>query len=108
MPFAEIDDQVVGSVFLMKTDDPKVGMLGLLYVELAARGLGVGSRLVGLCRERAQELGYRKLVLCTNDVLVSARKIYQAAGFTLLEEKRHHSLGMDLVGQAWAIDRQKK
>ena len=105
---AEIDDQVVGSVFLMKTDDPDVGKLRLLYVEPAARGLGVGSRLVGLCNERAQELGYRKLMLWTNDVLVSARKIYQAAGFTLLEEKRHHSFGMDLVGQTWALGLQNR
>jgi hypothetical protein len=63
---------------------------------------------VGLCNERAQELGYRKLMLWTNDVLVSARKIYQAAGFTLLEEKRHHSFGMDLVGQTWALGLQNR
>lgn len=101
---AEIDDQVMGSVFLMKTDDPEVGKLRLLYVEPAARGLGVGSRLVRLCIERARELGYRKLMLWTNDVLVSARKIYQAAGFTLLQENRHYSFGKDLVGQTWVLD----
>ena len=104
---AEVDDQVVGSVFLMKTDDPEVGKLRLLYVEPAARGLGVGSRLVHLCIERARELSYQKLILWTNDVLVSARKIYQAEGFTLLEENRHRSFGKDLVGQNWVLDLQK-
>ncbi len=104
---AEIGDQVAGSVFLMKTDDPGVGKLRLLYVEPAARGLGVGSRLVHLCVERARELRYQKLILWTNDVLVSARKIYQAAGFTLLEENRHRSFGKDLVGQNWVLDLQK-
>jgi len=101
---AELDDQVVGSVFLMKTDDPQIAKLRLLYVDPAARGLGVGSRLVHACIERARELGYRKLTLWTNDILVSARKIYQAAGFILQEENRHHSFGKDLVGQTWTLD----
>jgi DNA-binding MarR family transcriptional regulator/N-acetylglutamate synthase-like GNAT family acetyltransferase len=101
---AELDDQVVGSVFLMKADDPEVAKLRLLYVDPAARGLGIGSRLVQMCIARARELEYRKLTLWTNDVLVSARKIYQAAGFTLLEENRHHSFGKDLVGQTWVLD----
>ncbi len=105
---AEIDDQIIGSVFLMKTDDLEVAKLRLLYVEPAARGLGVGSRLVSRCIERARELGYGKLVLWTNDVLLSARKIYQAAGFTLLEKNRHHSFGMDLVGQTWVLDLQDR
>jgi len=101
---AEIDGQVMGSVFLMKTDDSGVAKLRLLYVDPAVRGLGIGSRLVRMCIERARELSYRKLVLWTNDVLVSARKIYEGAGFTLLEENRHHSFGKDLVGQTWALD----
>jgi DNA-binding MarR family transcriptional regulator/N-acetylglutamate synthase-like GNAT family acetyltransferase len=101
---AELDAQIVGSVFLMKTDDGDVAKLRLLYVEPAARGLGVGSRLVRMCMERARELGYRKLTLWTNDVLTSARKIYQAAGFALVEENRHHSFGKDLVGQTWMLD----
>jgi DNA-binding MarR family transcriptional regulator/GNAT superfamily N-acetyltransferase len=105
---AELDGQVVGSVFLMKADDPEVAKLRLLYVDPAARGLGVGSRLVRMCIERARELGYRRLALWTNDVLVSARKIYQAAGFTLQEENRHHSFGKDLVGQTWILDLKNK
>jgi hypothetical protein len=41
--------------------------------------------------------------LWTNDVLVSARRIYQAAGFKLAQEERHHAFGKDLVGQTWAL-----
>jgi DNA-binding MarR family transcriptional regulator/N-acetylglutamate synthase-like GNAT family acetyltransferase len=101
---AELDGQVVGSVFLMKTDDGEVAKLRLLYVEPVARGLGVGSRLVWMCIERARELGYRKLTLWTNDVLTSARRIYEATGFALAEENRHHSFGKDLIGQTWMLD----
>ena len=101
---ADLDGNVVGSVFLMKSNDAQVAKLRLLYVDPSARGLGIGSRLVQKCIARARELGYEKLTLWTNDILVSARKIYQATGFSLLEENRHHSFGKDLVGQTWVLD----
>jgi DNA-binding MarR family transcriptional regulator/GNAT superfamily N-acetyltransferase len=100
---AEMGGQIVGSVFLMKSDDPGGAKLRLLHVEPDHRGLGIGARLVGACIERAKELGYRSLTLWTNDILVSARRIYIAAGFTLVQEDPHHSFGRDLVGQTWVL-----
>jgi len=51
----------------------------------------------------ARAKGYKTLTLWTNDVLVSARRIYQAAGFTLEKEERHHAFGKDLAGQYWNL-----
>jgi GNAT superfamily N-acetyltransferase len=95
---------IAGSIFLTKSDDPGTAKLRLLYVEPDARGLGIGRRLVRTCIDRARDLGYRKIALWTNDVLVSARHIYEAAGFHLIEETHHHSFGHDLVGQTWSLD----
>lgn len=99
---AELDGDKVGSVFLMPLD-AKTARLRLLFVEPRARGLGVGGRLVDECIRAARELRYRKLVLWTNDVLVDARRIYERAGFRLVESKRHRDFGLPLVAQTWEL-----
>ncbi len=101
---AERHGAIVGSIFLMKGDEAGLARLRLLYVEPDARGHGLGRMLVETCIGRARELGYSRLTLWTNDVLVSARRIYQAAGFRLTAEAPHHSFGHDLVGQTWEMD----
>ena len=98
----EMEGQVVGSVFLVKVSD-EVAKLRLLYVEPHARGLGLGQRLTQACIDFARAKGYHTLTLWTNDVLVAARRIYQAAGFVLVAEEAHRSFGHDLVGQNWAL-----
>jgi DNA-binding MarR family transcriptional regulator/GNAT superfamily N-acetyltransferase len=95
---------VVGSIFLMKSDDPAVGKLRLLYVEPQARGEGLGARLVDAVIARAKEIGYGAINLWTNDILAAARRIYIAKGFQLIDEAPHRSFGADLVGQTWRLN----
>jgi DNA-binding MarR family transcriptional regulator/GNAT superfamily N-acetyltransferase len=101
---AEVGGSIAGSVFLVKTNDANIAKLRLLYVEPSARGLGIGTLLVRTCIERARALGYQKLMLWTNAVLISARRIYEATGFILLKEEQHRSFGHELVGQTWMLD----
>ncbi|WP_137389029.1 bifunctional helix-turn-helix transcriptional regulator/GNAT family N-acetyltransferase [Rhodoligotrophos defluvii] len=99
---AERGGEIVGSVFLADGGG-ETAKLRLLYVEPAARGLGIGNRLVAECIGFARSRGYREITLWTNSILTSARKIYEAHGFRLAKEEPHHSFGKDLIGQTWVL-----
>jgi GNAT superfamily N-acetyltransferase len=99
---AEKDGDVVGSVFLV-AKSKATAKLRLLFVEPSARGLGIGSRLVGECVRFARQAGYKRMALWTQSELDAARHIYRQAGFRVVEKKRHLSFGKNLVAETWEL-----
>ena len=93
---------VVGSVYVTPYAGREgVSQLRMLYVEPEARGSGLGTTLVAQAVGFARASGYSRMQLWTQSVLVSARRIYAAAGFELVESGPHHSFGQDLIGEYW-------
>jgi len=101
---AELDGERVGCVFCTAGDAADTAQLRLLLVEPSARGSGVGSRLVDECLRFAKRSGYPRITLWTNDVLVTARRIYERAGFRCDRREPHDNFGRDLVGEYWSRD----
>ena len=101
---AEVDGARAGCVFCTAGPDPETAKLRILLVDPQHRGLGLGAALVETCVDFARTSGYARVALWTNSVLESARRLYEAAGFRLVEEERHHSFGHDLTGQTWAVE----
>jgi GNAT superfamily N-acetyltransferase len=106
---AELDGRRAGCVLCVPASGTGANgaasaQLRILLVDPAARGHGIGARLVDACVGFARSAGYQRMKLWTNDPLVSARRIYLSRGFTLVEEEPHHSYGADLVGQVYELD----
>jgi DNA-binding MarR family transcriptional regulator/GNAT superfamily N-acetyltransferase len=100
---AEVDGAPAGCVLCVRRDDD-TAQLRLLLVHPRARGRGIGGRLIDECLGFAKRAGYARITLWTNDVLREARRLYERAGFELVESAPHHSFGHDLVEQTWARD----
>ncbi|MCW5632840.1 MAG: MarR family transcriptional regulator [Rubrivivax sp.] len=97
-----------GCVFLVQARhektgevEPGIAQLRMLIVEPAARGHGLGRRLVQECERFARERRYRLIRLWTNSVLLAARAIYEAEGYRLVAREKHRSFGKKLVGETW-------
>jgi GNAT superfamily N-acetyltransferase len=103
---AESQGEILGSIFLVHVDDT-IAQLRLLYVEPRARGRGVGLGLVKECLRSAERAGYKRVRLWTNDVLKSARRIYEAVGFKITASERHSLSGPRRSGRrgSWSWTR---
>lgn len=80
--------------------------LRLLLIERRARGLGIGRRLVEEYVNFARSACYHKIILDTNDIAATARRLYEETGFRLVDSKPHHVFGRDMVYETWELQLQ--
>jgi len=99
---AERAGTMAGAILIVDAGG-NVGQLRLLHVEPWARGLGIGGALVAECVAFAREAGYDVIRLWTHTVLVSARRIYEAAGFRIVATEVHHGFGKPEQGETWEL-----
>ncbi|HEV8503405.1 MAG TPA: bifunctional helix-turn-helix transcriptional regulator/GNAT family N-acetyltransferase [Casimicrobiaceae bacterium] len=100
---AEIGGERVGSVCLVRQSHT-VAKLRLLLLDPAARGYGLGRRLVHACTTFARSAGYHRIVLWTQRNLTAARRLYRQEGYRLVSSEPNREFGRGLVAENWALD----
>ncbi|RKP54063.1 GNAT family N-acetyltransferase [Cohnella endophytica] len=93
---AEVDGDIVGSVFLYDSSETAYGapqleihnpIIRLLGVSTQARGLGIATELIRASARLALEGGADTLHLHTSDMMDSAVRLYERLGFERAYDK---------------------
>lgn len=75
--------QAIGGGAIRKYDD-KIAELKRVFVRPEFQGQGIGSKLVSLLMEWAAELGYRRMILETGELLAESCAVYKKLGFQVI------------------------
>jgi len=81
-------DVAIGCVGLRPLEWPRIAELKRLYVRSHSRGHGLGTLLTQAALSAARDAGYRLVRLDTLPTMHSARRIYEALGFTEIDAYR--------------------
>jgi ribosomal protein S18 acetylase RimI-like enzyme len=94
--------EMVGSLLLMHRED-RLAQLRYFLIEPEYRGIGLGSRLLGLFMEALKRNGYRGVYLWTTDEQTAATRLYVSRGFVLTEEKDSSAFGKPLKERRYEL-----
>jgi ribosomal protein S18 acetylase RimI-like enzyme len=97
-----------GPIWIAVEEDTVVGTVSAvlegasLYIRSmavipAARGQGIGRRLLGVVEEYAVQNGFERLWLSTTPFLTQAIRLYEQAGFSKREERPYELFGTPLI-----------
>jgi N-acetylglutamate synthase-like GNAT family acetyltransferase len=100
---AEKDGQVIGCVGIVREDET-TARLRTMFVDEAARGLGLGRRLVETCVSFCRDKGYSAIVLWTLGCLGPARQLYASAGFEMVSSEPWDEIGPGMFDETWRLE----
>jgi GNAT superfamily N-acetyltransferase len=99
-------DRLLGTVTIDGGDPrnpPRTAHLRWFIVDAAARGAGLGRRLISRAVEFARASGQDAVYLWTFDGLRAARKLYDDAGFVLVEQHVGTTWGTAVTEQRFEL-----
>ncbi|MCM1415744.1 MAG: GNAT family N-acetyltransferase [bacterium] len=77
------NNKAVGGGAIRKYDEETVE-LKRVFVHTEYQGQGIGSKLVSLLIEWAEELGYQRMILETGELLAESCAVYRKLGFEVI------------------------
>jgi len=77
------DNKAIGGGAIRKYDEENIE-LKRVFVHTEYQGQGIGSQLVSLLIEWAMELGYKRIILETGELLAESCAVYKKLGFKLI------------------------
>jgi putative acetyltransferase len=75
-----------GGIAQLENYDGSICEFQKMYFLPEARGLGLGSKMITVCLEKAKEIGFEKCYLETMPYMDSAKALYAKNGFTTLDK----------------------
>jgi GNAT superfamily N-acetyltransferase len=101
---AVLDSRVEGAIAIDGKNVEQEGVhLRWFIVSDVLRGQGVGRKLLMLAVDFCRDKGYRKIYLWTFEGLDSARHLYEAMGFRLVEHYRGNQWGVEVNEQKFEL-----
>ena len=83
----EKGNEIYGGAGIKKLDnfEGNVCELQKMYFKPEARSIGLGSKMMNLCLDKAKEFGFKQCYLETLPYMEDARKLYRKVGFADLD-----------------------
>ena len=97
-----LDDEIVGSVTI-DGHDRRTAHLRWFIVADGCRGQGIGRRLLTAALDFVRQKRFETVFLWTFDGLAAARRLYEQAGFELVQAQLGTSWGAPVVEQRFEL-----
>ncbi len=100
---AERNGEVVGSIAIVHAS-PKQAQLRWFLVAPAARGHGLGTKLIQESISFCRQCRYQSIILWTVSALTTAAHLYRSAGFTKTEERTANQWGVQVIEEKYLLE----